>query len=81
MKERSANSAVDIVFWTLIGAVRNTLDHNAVAKVVDELCAEYGGVLVAAVLEGVERRIEEERKTVAAPAHRRPARGCGLPYL
>ena len=65
MKERPANSAAEVVFVTVLSAVR-TLDPNAVAKVADELCAEHGGVLVAAVLDGVEQRLHEERQTLAA---------------
>jgi transcriptional regulator with XRE-family HTH domain len=60
------NRADEIVFRTLLGAIRNTLDPNAVAAVIRELSAEHGPVLVNAVLKAVELRLDNERKTFAA---------------
>lgn len=58
--------ADEIVFRTLLGTIRNTLDPNAVAAVVRELRAEHGPVLVNAVLKAVELRLDNERRTFAA---------------
>jgi hypothetical protein len=60
------NSAVETVFVTVLSPVRNILDPNFVAKVVDELCARHGATLLGAVLEAVEHRLREERDTLGA---------------
>ena len=66
IRERPIDSVTNVVFWSVLSAVRNTRDPNAVYAVVSELSAEYGRVLVSAVLEAVENRINEERLTIEA---------------
>lgn len=66
MNERPKNSVADAVFMTVVAAIRSTRDPKAVAAVVDELAAEHGSVLVNAVLEAVELRLDDERRVLAA---------------
>ena len=66
MNEPPADSVTEEVFRTLLGAIRGTLDPNAVATVVRDLSAEHDPVLVNAGLKAVELRLERERKTLEA---------------
>jgi len=45
MNEPPADSVTEEVFRTLLGAIRRTLDPNAVATVVRKLSAEHDPVL------------------------------------
>jgi transcriptional regulator with XRE-family HTH domain len=72
-RPRRTPSADEIIFRTVLDAVRNTLDPAGVAVVIRELSAKHGTTLVDTVLKAVQLRLDNERKTFAAACTMPPA--------